>query len=478
MKASIRRLAALAAITTTTIASSMGAIAPASAGQFGQKEVDQTKFIAVSSPYRGGTAHQLLIVEQVSDSRPCWSESGTQPTIVDPLLLGFDFTGICSRSTDSNGYSIRVNGEDLGLNYSLRIVKQGDDTLLVGAPNDHSSKDIIVGRTHSPASDFAKIELDPGWRFTKRVFGDRTLGHIYLTYEGATVPIADIGSSGSTVGGGAGSIPPVATNPGIPTVPSIPSPSTPSTTARFRDTTSDIYLAEIDRAVQTGFITGFEDNTFRPTASLTREQLVSMVLGAIDSLPNVNLSVPAQVSSNPYSDVEASRWSATKIQFARDNNIVKGYEDGTFRPSQPVTRAELMAVMRRAAEYAKGLQNQPAQLQSNRPAIAFTDTSAHWAGNLIGQMSSFCGVASPLNETGTSFAPDTAAQRNYAAAATLRMLTCVGGTTAQTATPQAVAPRAPRAPRAPQPIAPQPIAPQTTAPGASQMSAPQTTAPR
>ena len=470
MKASIRRLAALAAIATTTVASSIGAVAPASAAQFGQKEVEQSKFIAVSSPYRGGAAHQLLIVEQVSDSRPCWSESGTQPTIVDPLLLGFDFTGICSRSTDSNGYSIRVNGEDLGLNYSLRIVKQGDDTLLVGAPRDRSSKDIIIGRTHSAVSDFAKIQLDPGWRFTKRVFGDRTLGHIYLTYEGATLPTADIDSSGSTVGGGAGTTPPVATNPSTPIV--------PSTTARFRDTTSDIYLAEIDRAVQTGFITGFEDNTFRPTASLTREQLVSMVLGAIDSLPSVNLSVPAQVSSNPYSDVESSRWSATKIQFARDNNIVKGYEDGTFRPSQPVTRAELMAVMRRAAEYAKGLQGQPAQIQSNRAAIAFTDTSAHWAGNLIGQMSSFCGVASPLNETGTSFAPDTAAQRNYAAAATLRMLTCVGGTTAQTATPQAVAPAgkppAGAATTAPQTTAPSAAttAPQTTAPGASQTIAP------
>jgi N-acetylmuramoyl-L-alanine amidase len=429
MKASIRRLAALAAVATTTVASSISAVSPAfAATQFGQKEVDQTKFVAISSPYRGGTAHQLLIVEQVSDSRPCWSESGTQPTLIDPLLLKFDFTGVCSRSTDSNGYSIRVNGEDLGLNYSLRIVKQGDDNLLVGAPNDHSTKDIIIGRTHSAVSDFAKIDLDPGWRFTKRVYGDRTLGHIYLTYEGATVPIADIDSSGSTVGGGVGTAPaPVAT---------APAPSAP-TAARFHDTTNDIYLAEIDRAVQTGFISGFEDNTFRPTASLTREQLVSMVLGAIGSLPNVKLSVPAQVSSNPYSDVESSRWSASKIQFARDNNIVKGYEDGTFRPSQPVTRAELMAVMRRAAEYAKGLQGQQAQLQSNRPAIAFTDTSAHWAGNLIGQMSTFCGVASPLNETGTSFAPDTAAQRNYAAAATLRMLSCVGGATAQTSAPAA-----------------------------------------
>lgn len=422
MKATLRRLAALAAVATTTVASSITAVTPVSAGQFGQAEVDQSKFVAVASPYRGGSAFQLLVLEQVSDSRPCWTEAGNQPTLVDPLLLTFDFTGICSRSTDSNGYSIRVNGEDLGLRYSLRIVKQGEDMLLVGSPNDRSNQSIVVGRTNGVSDKFAKITLDPGWRFTKRVFGDRTLGHVYLTYEGETVPVANIGGSGSgTIGGNVGA------NPGNPANPANPG----NTSARFRDTTNDIYLAEINRAVETGFISGFEDNTFRPTASLTREQLVSMVLDAVDSLPNATLSVPTQVSGNPYADVEASRWSAAKIQFARDNNIIKGYEDGTFRPSQPVSRAELMAVMRRAAEYAKGLQGQQPQIQSNRPATTFADTEGHWANNLIGQMSSFCGVASPLNETGTAFAPDTAAQRNYAAAATLRMLTCVSGATGQ-----------------------------------------------
>jgi N-acetylmuramoyl-L-alanine amidase len=416
MKATLRRFAAFAAVATTTFASSVTAIAPATAGQFSQAEVDQSKFVAVASPYRGGSSFQLLVLEQVSDTRECWSESGAEPTLIDPLLLQFDFTGVCSRSTDSNGYSIRVNGEDLGLRYSLRIVKQGEDMVLVGAPNDRSGQAIVVGRTHGMVTSFAKITLDPGWRFTKRVFGDRTLGHVYLTYEGETVPTASIGGSGS--GGG---------------TPSTPSaPSTPSTTARFADTRGDIYLAEINRAVETGFISGFEDNTFRPTASLTREQLVSMVLDALNKLPNVRLSVPAQATGNPYSDVEASRWSAAKIQFARDNNIIKGYEDGSFRPSQPVNRAELMAVMRRTAEYAKTLQGQQPQLQANSPVVTFSDTNGHWANNLIGQMSSFCGVASPLNETGTSFAPDTAAQRNYAAAATLRMLTCVGGATAQT----------------------------------------------
>ncbi|MBD1849465.1 DUF3747 domain-containing protein [Leptolyngbya sp. FACHB-711] len=408
MKSTFRRLAAVAAVTTTAVASALTAI-PSIAGQFGQKEVDQSKFVAVAAPLQGGSNHQLLVLEQVSSARPCWSESGAAPVVVDPLLVQFDFTGICGRSTDSNGYSIRVNGEDLGLQYSLRVVKKDNDMLLVGASRDRSKPMLLLGQTDGVTNNFAKINLNSGWRFTKRMYGESVLGHVYLTYEGAAVPT--IGA----VGGGTGAAPVVTP----------PNPGTGQPTSRFRDTVGDIYLAEIDRAVQVGFISGFEDSTFRPQAELTREQLVSMVLGAIDSLPNVNLNVPAQAGGNPYSDVEASRWSAARIQFAKQNNLISGYEDGTFRPAQPVTRAELMAVLRRAGEYAKSLQGQQPQLQGNRPATAFSDTNGHWANGLISQMSSVCNVASPVNERGTAFSPNSAAQRNYAAAATLRMLNCV-----------------------------------------------------
>jgi hypothetical protein len=402
MKPSIRCITTL-----TVLATSAAAIFPTlAASQFGQKEVDQTKFIAIASPYRNGAAHQLLVVEQVTDARPCWSESGTAPTLINPLLLQFDFTGICGRSTDANGYSIRMSGEDLALRYSLRVLTRGEDLVLVGAPRDRGGEEIIVGHTSGKTTDFAKITLSDGWRFTKRTLGDRTLGHVYLTYDGSAPPRPDSGTSVN------------------PSPSPSPSPAPSPIAARFSDTTTDIYLAEINQAIDMGFIAGFsEDNTFRPQASLTREQLVSMVLGALDSLPSVNLNITA-AASGPYTDVAANRWSAAKIQFAKTNNIVSGYQDGSFRPDKPVTRAELMAVMRRAAEYAKVLQGQPGELQSNRPIQSFADINAHWANALIGQMSTYCGIASPLNERGSNFAPDSAAQRNYAAAATLRMLNC------------------------------------------------------
>ncbi len=423
MKTFPRRAAAIATAATTVFGTLAG-LSPAIASTFGQKEVEQNRFVAVAAP-RGTTAHQLLVVEQVSDARPCWSETGASPVQVDPLLVNFDFTGICGRSTDSNGYSIRMAGQDLGLQYSLRVVNRSGDLVLVGAPNDRTRAELEIGRANGSTPNFAKINLNPGWRFTKRTFGDRTLGHVYLTYDGAP-PAAGTPSTGTPSTGTPSTGTPSTGTPSTGT-PSTGTPST-GTPARFRDTASDIYAREIEEAVAMGFIAGFaEDNTFRPQVSLTREQLVSIVLEGLVKLPNANLSLPTQANARPFRDVDTTRWSAAKIQFAQANNIVSGYSDGTFRPTQPVTRAELMAVLRRAAEYGRTLRGQNPELQPQQSATTFSDTGSHWAAGLISQMSSYCSVATPVNERGTAFSPNNASQRNYAAAATLRMLNCVKG---------------------------------------------------
>jgi hypothetical protein len=396
---SARQIGAIATASFTALGA-FAAFSPAIATIFGEKEVDQNKFIAIAAPV-GSTSHKLLILEQISDARACWSEFGSQPTQVDPLLVDFDFTGICGRSTDSNGYSIRVDGEDLALRYSLRVVQKDDDLVLIGSPNDNESPEIEIGRANGVTNDFAKIYLNEGWQFAKRTYNDATLGHVYLSYN-STIPGIEQPGEGNV--------------------------DLPPNTFSFPDIATDVYAREIQDAVDLGFIAGFyEDNTFRPLESLTREQLVSMVLESLDRLPDVDLNMPNRTASSPYPDVEASRWSAAKIQFAREHNIVSGYEDGTFRPGQPVTRAELMAVLRRAAEYGKSVSESDSTLWPRQDAFEFTDVDNHWASRTITQMSSYCGVASPLNEVGTSFRPDGQALRNYAAAATLRMLNCTKG---------------------------------------------------
>ncbi|MBD1833476.1 DUF3747 domain-containing protein [Cyanobacteria bacterium FACHB-472] len=386
-----RSIAAIA-----TVVSTLNVVNPSHAATFDQKEVEQSKFIAVAAPY-GTNSHQLLILEQISDKQQCWSENGSTPVIVDPLLVNFDFSGICGRSTDSNGYSIRMAGTDLGLKYSFNIVKSGNDFVLVGKNlSDRNAPVIEIGRANGINDGFVKINLDPAWRFAKRSFNGKTLGHVYLTSDQAPPPgFGDIATP-------------------------------PSGTSSFGDIATDVYAREIEQAVSLGFVAGFkEDNTFRPQVSLTREQLVSMVLESLTKLPSANVTIPAQASSRPYPDVDAKRWSAAKIQWARDNKIVSGYQDGSFKPTQPVTRAELLAVLRRAAEFGKNMRGLPTELAVKNSAKTFSDTEKHWAASLVNQMSSYCNVASPVNETGSKFEPNSATRRNYAAAATLRMLNCV-----------------------------------------------------
>ncbi|MEP0870286.1 DUF3747 domain-containing protein [Trichocoleus desertorum AS-A10] len=175
------------AVSATLALSAISSVNPAiAAATFSQQEVDQSKFIAVAAPY-GRQAHQLLILEQVSNKQACWQEGGIATgshTSVEPLLLGFDFTGICGRSTDSNGYSLRMAGQDLGLKYSLRVVKRNNELVLIGQPNRGQNLPALeIGRTRGLDSGFAKIFLDPGWRLSKRVYNDRPLGHVYLTND-------------------------------------------------------------------------------------------------------------------------------------------------------------------------------------------------------------------------------------------------------------------------------------------------------
>lgn len=214
------RFAALAAATLSSIG--LFSATPAQANTFGKTEVRQNNFIAVAAPV-GSTRHQLLVLEQISNDRPCWKETGANPVEVDPLLLDFDFTGICGRSTDSNGYSIRVGDRDLGMQYNLRVVRDGDDMVLKGVPfSSRSGGSLEIGRARSVSSGFTKLELNPGWRFSKRNYQGRTLGHVYLTND---LTLSELTNSTTTA-----SRPTPAPQPPKPPVrPTSPTPVTPPT---------------------------------------------------------------------------------------------------------------------------------------------------------------------------------------------------------------------------------------------------------
>jgi hypothetical protein len=144
-------------------------------------DLNHQNFVLVAAPIGDGSRAQLNIYEQLNNRRPCFAVQGSQPAQVDPLLSTFDFTGICGRFLDANGYSVRVGGTDLATTYRLSVLKRTDDNLLVAVPTRaDAGPEMVVARTQGPGSGFLQFVLEPGWELKRRAYNGRNLGHVYL----------------------------------------------------------------------------------------------------------------------------------------------------------------------------------------------------------------------------------------------------------------------------------------------------------
>jgi hypothetical protein len=152
---------------------------------FGAGDVDPSRFLLVAAPIgTSGDRYQLNIYEQLKPTRPCFAVGEGKPAAVNPLLSTFDFTGICGRFIDANGYSLRIGGSDLATSYRLSVVKGGGDILLVARPTKSAAQgELVVARAGGVGSGFLKLELEPGWNLKRRQFGGRSLGHVYVYNE-------------------------------------------------------------------------------------------------------------------------------------------------------------------------------------------------------------------------------------------------------------------------------------------------------
>ncbi|UHA73513.1 S-layer homology domain-containing protein [Paenibacillus sp. 481] len=113
------------------------------------------------------------------------------------------------------------------------------------------------------------------------------------------------------------------------------------------------------------YILGFPDKEFKPNGHLTRAELAAIVARLTE-----NGTITYEL---PYTDIRSGHWATNYIKIATKHGYFSGYNNATFRPDAPVTRGELAAVMTRFLK-----------LEVNRPvSMHFTDTTGHWAGNMI-----------------------------------------------------------------------------------------------
>ena len=163
-------------------------VALAQGSLFTAVPVELSNVVLVSAPIGQGERSQLNIYEQRSNKRPCFAVSGSTPAVVDPLLSTFDFTGICNRYIDGNGYSLRIGGDDLGTRYRLSVVNTGRDIELLATPTKNPSQPtMLVARAGGAASGFVQLKLEPGWTLKRRAYGKKSLGHLYVYRDSAPV---------------------------------------------------------------------------------------------------------------------------------------------------------------------------------------------------------------------------------------------------------------------------------------------------
>jgi hypothetical protein len=101
------------------------------------------------------------------------------------------------------------------------------------------------------------------------------------------------------------------------------------------------FVTEIECLVDLEVTEGFDDGTFRPTDSISRQGVVAWLWRLAGE--------PDPVGPSPFSDVPASHQFHDAIVWAAEEDVATGFSDGTFRPGSPVARQGVAAWLWRLA---------------------------------------------------------------------------------------------------------------------------------
>jgi len=92
----------------------------------------------------------------------------------------------------------------------------------------------------------------------------------------------------------------------------------------------------ITKAVKLGFVSGYEDGTFKPDRTITRAEFSKLL--------NSAMHIENAASLN-FSDVSKSEWFYNEVQKSVASGFFSGYENNTFRPNNPIRREEVAKVV-------------------------------------------------------------------------------------------------------------------------------------
>ena len=108
---------------------------------------------------------------------------------------------------------------------------------------------------------------------------------------------------------------------------------------RFTDVIGGWYTQYVNYLAIAGVIAGFPDGTFRPNDLMTRAELTKLM----------SLFFSISEGGSNFTDIQG-HWAYRYIVSASNSGWITGYEDGTFRPDMAITRAEAVTIINRAID--------------------------------------------------------------------------------------------------------------------------------
>ena len=102
-----------------------------------------------------------------------------------------------------------------------------------------------------------------------------------------------------------------------------------------------------------GVFKGYEDGSFKPTGDITRAEVATIIYRIYTGDVAKNDKSGLYATYNKFSDMTGAGWAAGYIGYCANAELVKGYPDGTFKPSGKITGYEVLAMILRAVGYDK-----------------------------------------------------------------------------------------------------------------------------
>ena len=288
-------------------------------------------------------------------------------TVTDTIGKKFDFDGI---------KSLTVGGTELKSKADGNVTYFGDDASTLSDSNyrfkvDYdSAKDEFVWTIDENVSKFAPVQLtytvklttpetDPGTYGTEDLKGEKDVPADKALFTNESAILNAINSAGAPVKEQAFPKPSVSYT--------VKNSHRPGGSGGGTVTIPDDVPTGLNGKDHYAYVVGYPDGMVYPQKNITRAEVATIFFRLLkDETREANMT-----KSNSYNDMKDGAWYTCAVSTLSKMGIIKGYEDGSFKPDASISRAEFAAI---AARFDPDGDKTPA---------TFSDVSSHWAKDEI-----------------------------------------------------------------------------------------------